>query len=81
MLQQPGYTAVAALSLGLGIGANAAIFTLINAVFLHPLPVAAMPSLVRIFMLDSHNPGYLGISNPNFHDYRQNNTVLADAAG
>jgi hypothetical protein len=57
--RNPGLTCVAVLSLALGIGANACIFTVVNALFLHPLPVADPRSLYFVYTLDAHNPGYL----------------------
>src|SRR5689334_25156971 len=44
----PGFTATVLLTLALGIGANAAIFTLVNAILLHNLPVTDPKTLIRI---------------------------------
>jgi predicted permease len=85
LLKRPGFTAIAVLSLGLGIGANTAIFTIINAVFLHPLPVEEPSRLVEMFTLDTHtvdasNANLTPTSLPNYKDYRERNTVFSDLA-
>ena len=70
MRRAPGFTAVAILSLALGIGANTAIFTLANAVLWEPLPVRDPSRLVSINTTDERNQGFMGISQPNFTDLR-----------
>ena len=54
LARNPGFTAVAVFSLALGIGANTAIFTLINALLLKPLPVARPLELVHIQEVTPH---------------------------
>src|SRR5579863_1023280 len=84
--KSPGFTFVAVLSLALGIGANTAIFTIINAVFLHPLPVQEPAQLVEMFTRDtktvSANANFqlTATSLPNYEDYRDQNTVFTGLA-
>ena len=85
MTANPGFTAVAALSLALGIGANTTIFTVVNAVFLSPLPVRDMSSLAMVFTTDSKQAGgalgnLMQVSYPNYVDFRDQNSVFEQLA-
>jgi predicted permease len=81
--KSPGFTFVAVLSLALGIGANTAIFTIINAVFLHPLPVEEPSRLAEMFTRDTLTVNtnatlqLTGTSLPNYEDYRDQNNVFS----
>jgi predicted permease len=86
LLRSPGYTSAALFSLGLGIGANTAIFTITNAVFLHSLPVADPERVLELYTVDHAtrssiaNLGRSGISLPNVRDIHNQNEVFNSVA-
>ncbi|MBI3683805.1 MAG: ABC transporter permease [Acidobacteria bacterium] len=80
LLKSPAFTFVAVVSLALGIGANTAIFTLIKAVFLQPVPVREPQRLVSLFTVDEKMPGLFPISFPSFEDYRDRQSVFSAMA-
>ena len=85
LLQTPGFTAVAVLTLALGIGANNAIFTVVNSILLHPLDVDHPETLVSLYTYDQKQGGAAneipGTSEMNFEDYRAQNTTLMGLVG
>src|SRR5437762_7558961 len=81
LLKHKGFTAVAVIALGLGIGANTAIFSLVNGVLLRPLP---FPDAERIVYIEGKNP-QAGITDSNvsyldFIDWSQQTDLFASAA-
>ena len=81
LLKTPGFTLVAIFTLALGIGANTAIFSLVNAVMLRPLPYQD-PDLLAMLWTDDpkRNIREEGTSYPNFLDWRSQNKLFTDMA-
>jgi putative ABC transport system permease protein len=78
--KSPGVAALAILSLALGVGANTAIFTVIENVLLRPLPYAHSGRLVFIGM-KSDKPGFVATSWLNYRDIQSQSKLLQTAAG
>src|ERR1700759_3630279 len=81
LLKRPGFTAIAVLALALGIGANTAIFSVVNAVMIRPLPYRDASRLVAIWE-DNRNRGRHDnvISPANYLDWKAQNDVFEDMA-
>jgi predicted permease len=73
LLRSKAFSLVAVLSLALGIGANTAIFSLVQTMMFSPFPVEAPEQLVSVFTTDQRNPGNLPMSDLNFRDIRDEN--------
>jgi predicted permease len=79
LARSPGFTIVAVLTLAMGIGANTAIFSIVNAVLLSPLP---FPHPEQLVTLHESKPNFEtgSISYPNFRDWQRNNSTFSAIA-
>src|SRR5215467_2536938 len=79
LIKNPAFSAVAILTLALGIGANTAIFSIVNAVLLRPLPY---PDADRIMVVnESSGPGQnYSVALPDYFDWQKDNTVFQHLA-
>ncbi len=81
LLKQPGFTVIAVLTLALGIGANTAIFSVINAVLLAPLPYPEQDRLVVLSETDKTGVGApFALSLPDYLDWRRDATSFENLA-
>ena len=81
LLKSPGFTATAVLGLALGIGANVALFSVVNSVFLRPLPYQEPDRLVRLSStLPAQNLTRSGFSYPRFLEVRERQDVFSHLA-
>jgi len=80
LMKKPGFTLIAVVTLSLGIGANTAIFSVVNAVLFKPLPYAELERLVALWQTDRRwEKG--AVSYPDFSDWRAQSKSFENLAG
>ena len=82
LTRKPGYAAITVLTLAIGIGANATIFSAVRAVLFRPLPFPSSESIVQIYSTTEAVPDAAGgtVSPPDFIDWRTSSTSFAEMA-
>jgi putative ABC transport system permease protein len=80
LLKAPGFTAVVVLTLALGIGATTAIFSVVHATLLRPLPYPQVERIVSVRQVDAHGNAMPLFSDPNFQDVRDGSVSFAALA-
>ena len=77
LLRSPGFAAVAILSLAIGIGFNTALFSIVDALLLRPLPVSRPDRLVDVYTRGADGDTYSTNSYPDYLDFRAKNEVFS----
>src|SRR4051812_29068843 len=81
LLKKPGFTVIAVLALSLGIGANTAIFSVVNTLLISPLPFRDADRLVMVWEYNRPRDIHQNVISPaNFIDWREQSTVFEDFA-
>src|ERR671913_736940 len=81
LLRSPGFALVAIASLAIGIGFNTALFSIIDALLLRPLPIERPGAIVDIYTKGADGDTYSTTSYPDYLDLKAQNRVLADMTG
>src|SRR4029078_3160013 len=81
LVKDPWFTSVAVLALALGIGVNSTVFTFVNAVLLRGLPFANPDQIVHINSRNTAEGSGLGVSYPDYQDWRARARFFASPAG
>jgi len=80
LAKKPGFTCLAVLTLALGIGANTAIYSVIDGVLLHPIPFSEPERLVALYQ-KTHSSEKNAVSYPNLLDWQRQNQTFEAIAG
>ena len=81
MAKSPGFSLVAVLSLGMGVGVNTAMFSLVDSLLFRPLPVTSPQTLVDVFTAGGDGDEYATSSFADYLDLKAQNTVFSDMIG
>jgi predicted permease len=79
LVKRPGFTLIAVMTLALAIGSNTAIFSIVNALLLRPIPGVADPERL-VLVGRSHENNFDSLTYPDYLDYRDQNTVFSGMA-
>jgi len=82
LTRQPGFTAIVVVTLAVGIGANTAVYSVVDATLLRPLPFREPDRLMAVFLMEPSNgtPSRIAWSYPKYETFRHNQQVFEDSA-